>query len=58
MGDLLHRAISDASLLAAWQEAQTNDLEDRKVSEQVADYAQGVLARLTDLGRELKAGTW
>lgn len=58
MGDLLHRAISEASLLAAWQEVQANDLEDGKVSEQVADYARGVLARLTDLGRELKAGTW
>ncbi|MEU3136986.1 CRISPR-associated endonuclease Cas1 [Streptomyces sp. NPDC006854] len=58
MGDLLYRAISEASLLAAWQEVQANDLEDGKVSDQVAQYARGVLARLTDLGRELKAGTW
>lgn len=58
MGDLLHRAISESSLLAAWQEVQANDLEDGKVSDQVAEYARGVLARLTDLGRELKAGTW
>ncbi len=58
MGDLLHRAISEASLLAAWQEVQANDLEDGKVSDQVAAYARGVLARLTDLGRELKARAW
>ncbi|ODA69832.1 CRISPR-associated endonuclease Cas1 [Streptomyces sp. AVP053U2] len=58
MGDLLRRAISEASLLAAWQEVQANDLEDGKVSDRVAEYARGVLARLTDLGRELKAGTW
>ncbi|MEV0966614.1 CRISPR-associated endonuclease Cas1 [Streptomyces sp. NPDC049910] len=58
MGDLLYRAISESSLLAAWQEVQANDLEDGKVSDQVAGYARGVLARLTDLGRELKAGSW
>jgi CRISPR-associated protein Cas1 len=58
MGDLLHRAISEASLLGAWQEVQANDLEDGRVSDQVAAYARGVLGRLTDLGRELRAGTW
>ncbi|MFF7358472.1 hypothetical protein ACFZA1_38475 [Streptomyces filipinensis] len=58
VGHLLYRAISESSLLAAWQEVQANDLEDGKVSDEVAEYARGVLARLTDLGRELKAGSW
>ncbi|MGW2320097.1 hypothetical protein [Streptomyces sp. NPDC001680] len=58
MSYLLHRAISEASLLAAWQEVQANDLEDGRPSERVTKYGRSVLARLADLGRELKAGTW
>jgi hypothetical protein len=46
----LYHAISESSLLAAWQEVQANDLEDGKVSDQVVEHAHGVLARMTDLG--------
>ncbi|MGW0084535.1 CRISPR-associated endonuclease Cas1 [Streptomyces sp. NPDC003393] len=58
MGELLHRAAAEASLLDAWREVQKNDLEDGKVNPQVAVYADGILGRLAGLSRALREGTW
>lgn len=58
MGELLHRAASEAALLAAWQEVQENDLDDGRGSPQVTAYADGVLGRLSALGRALRGGAW
>ncbi|WP_431039565.1 CRISPR-associated endonuclease Cas1 [Streptomyces sp. P9-1] len=58
MGELLHRAASEAALLDAWREVQENDLEDGKVTPQVAAYAEGILGRLAALSRALREGSW
>jgi CRISPR-associated protein Cas1 len=58
VGELLHRAASEAALLDAWREVQENDLEDGKVTPQVAAYAEGILGRLAALSRALREGSW
>ncbi|WP_086793258.1 CRISPR-associated endonuclease Cas1 [Streptomyces thermovulgaris] len=58
MAELLHHAASEAVLLNAWREVQENDLEDGKVSPQVAAYSNGILERLAALSRALREGTW
>ncbi|MEU5524509.1 CRISPR-associated endonuclease Cas1 [Streptomyces sp. NPDC047860] len=58
MTDLLHRAASESALLDAWREVQENDLQDGKVSPQVAAYAKTLLGNLAALSKALRAGTW
>lgn len=58
MGGLLDRVASREELSAAWERVLANDAEDDVLSEGVRSFAEDVEARLSELGAQLREGTY